>query len=64
MKKADEIGNPIVVDQKVGHTKNAVQWPVTPETLYGGPNFLYERYKTPIYITENGMSAHDSVSLD
>jgi beta-glucosidase len=26
--------------------------------------FLSERYRLPIYITENGMSAHDEVSLD
>lgn len=26
--------------------------------------FLYERYKTPVYITENGMSCHDVISLD
>ena len=25
---------------------------------------LYERYKLPVYITENGMSCHDDVSLD
>ncbi|MDE6709869.1 MAG: family 1 glycosylhydrolase, partial [Oscillospiraceae bacterium] len=29
-----------------------------------GPRFMYERYKLPIYITENGMAAHDAVSLD
>ena len=32
--------------------------------LYWGPKFLYERYKKPIYITENGMACHDIVSLD
>ena len=62
--KADENGNPVIVEQSVGHTKNAAQWPVTPETLYWGPKFLYDRYKTPFYITENGISTHDSVSLD
>lgn len=25
---------------------------------------MYERYKLPVYITENGMSAHDVLSLD
>lgn len=48
----------------VGLAKTAVQWPVTPEALYWGPRFLYERYKTPILITENGLSTHDWVSLD
>lgn len=29
-----------------------------------GVKFLYERYKLPVYITENGMSCHDVVSYD
>ena len=47
-----------------GHPKTALNWPVSPEALYWGPKFLYERYGLPIIITENGMSAHDTVSLD
>jgi len=47
-----------------GATKTAMGWFVTPDALYWGPRFLYERYKTPIIITENGMAAHDTVSLD
>lgn len=43
---------------------NAIQWPVTPECLQWGPKFLYERYHKPIYITENGLSCHDVISLD
>ena len=48
----------------VGHGKTAIQWPVTPDALYWGPKFLYERYRTPLMISENGMSSHDVVSLD
>lgn len=48
----------------VGISKTSNGWPVTPYCLYWGPKFLYERYKTPIVITENGMSCHDTVSLD
>lgn len=47
-----------------GFPKTAIQWPITPECLYWGCRFLYERYHMPIYITENGMSCHDVVSLD
>lgn len=47
-----------------GHPRTAFHWPVVPKTLYWGPRFLYERYRKPIFITENGMSAHDVVSLD
>ncbi|MBO5237162.1 MAG: beta-glucosidase [Lachnospiraceae bacterium] len=39
-------------------------WYVNPDVMYWGPKFLYERYKTPIMITENGMCCHDTVSLD
>jgi len=39
-------------------------WPITPETLYWGPKFLYERYNKPIVITENGMSNNDWVAMD
>lgn len=47
-----------------GHSKTAIGWPVTPEALYWVPNFLDERYKMPLIITENGLSCHDTVSLD
>lgn len=57
-------GEPEYLDLKTGNAKTAIQWPVTPPCLYWGPKFLYERYKLPIVITENGMSAHDCVSLD
>ena len=43
---------------------NSMGWPVTPKALYWSPKFLYERYKKPIMITENGMACHDSVSDD
>ena len=52
------------VAEPVGHPKTAIQWPITPDALYWGPKFLYERYKTPFIISENGMSSHDVVSLD
>lgn len=47
-----------------GQAKTGFQWPVTPECLYWAPKFLYERYKLPMMITENGISALDTVSLD
>jgi len=39
-------------------------WHVTPQGLYWGPRFLYERYGKPIYITENGCSGMDWAALD
>lgn len=52
------LGNP------QGHARTSIDWPITPEALYWGPMFMYERYGKPIIITENGMACHDAVSLD
>jgi beta-glucosidase len=40
------------------------EWAVAPETMYYMPKFIYERYRKPIYITENGISVRDWVSVD
>jgi beta-glucosidase len=52
------------VERAPGSPQTAMGWPVSPESLDWGPRFLYERYKLPIVITENGMASHDAVSLD
>ena len=57
-------GRPEEVRRPAGFPKTATNWPVTPEALYWGPKFLYERYRKQIYITENGMACHDTVSQD
>lgn len=57
-------GRPEEVRRPAGFPKTATNWPVTPEALYWGPKFLYERYRKPIYITENGMVCHNTVSQD
>ena len=57
-------GKPEFVKRWDGFPRTAIDWPVTPEVLYWGPKFLYERYQKPIYITENGISCHDVISLD
>jgi beta-glucosidase len=41
-----------------------MEWPVTPQALYWGPRFAWERYGKPIVITENGMSNTDWIALD
>jgi len=48
----------------VGCPSTAFNWPVTPECLFYGPQFFYERYNLPIVITENGLSSRDWVALD
>ena len=64
MIRAGKDGKPEYVNRKPGSPKTAIGWPVTPECLYWGAKFLTERYKKPLYITENGMSCHDMVSFD
>ncbi len=51
-------------NRKVGFDHTDMAWPITPDALYWGPKFLYERYQLPFYITENGLACHDIVSLD
>ena len=47
-----------------GYPRTACGWPVTPRALYWGPRFLWERYRLPFMISENGMSCHDWVMTD
>ena len=52
------------ITHKCGYAKTMASWPVTPQALYWGPKFYWERYHKPIIITENGMSNEDWVHLD
>ncbi len=47
-----------------GYPRTAIRWPITPNMMYFGTKFLYERYGLPIYITENGLSCNDKPYLD
>lgn len=62
--KAGENGEPFQVPRYEGFPRTSNGWPVTPEILRWAPQFLYERYQKSIYIAENGMAAHDVISLD
>lgn len=53
-----------ILKHKPGIAKTASEWPVTPDCLYWAAKYLYERYKLPIIITENGMADIDTVFLD
>lgn len=55
-------GKPVA--PKVGFDQTAIGWEIVPESLYWGPKFYWERYKKPIFITENGMANVDLVSAD
>lgn len=62
--RAGQDGKPEVVAFPINQPLTAFRWPVTPESLYWAPVFFYERYKKPIYITENGVCNMDWVALD
>lgn len=58
--------NPITYTENayIGSPRTFMDWTVTPESLYWSPKFIYERYKKPILVSENGMAGHDWVHLD
>ena len=60
--RPDEEGAPVT--ESWNGPRNMLGWIVLPQTLYWGTWFLYERYKKPIMITENGFPSPDCVSLD
>jgi len=62
--RAGRNGKPERLQQPVGHDLTAFRWAVTPEVMYWGTKFYWERYRHPIVITENGMSNIDWVALD
>lgn len=47
-----------------GFPRTALGWPVTPKIMHYGLRFLYERYKLPIYISENGVACNDRIYAD
>ena len=47
-----------------GMAHNELGWDIKPEALRWGVKHFTKRYKMPIYITENGLTCHDWVSLD
>ena len=59
-----ENGQPEEVPYPSGVANTAYPWVVTPEALYWGPRFLWERHHLPILITENGIANVDWVALD
>lgn len=62
--KAEKDGRYIEQPLKDGPALTTMDWEVTPESLYWGPRFLYERYNLPIVVTENGMANCDWVHAD
>ena len=47
-----------------GYPRTSLKWPVTPEVLYWGPRLIYERYRLPVAVVENGQACNDRIFLD
>ena len=62
--KSDGNGGYEIVKPKQNAVFTCMNWVVSPEALYWGPKFLYERYKLPFYITENGCAVTDIITED
>ena len=63
--RAGADGKPEVVAPPPGNPRTSFWvFDLVPEALYWGPRWYHERYGLPIYVTENGMSLTDWVSLD
>jgi beta-glucosidase len=61
---SDLSGEPKFREDIPGQPLTGFDWRITPEMLYWAVKFYHERYNKPIYITENGLSCRDWVSLD
>lgn len=59
-----EDGGYKVIKPCPGYPMTANNWPITPKSIKWCAKNLYKRYKLPIYITENGLSCRDTISLD
>ncbi|MCQ2531156.1 MAG: GH1 family beta-glucosidase [Saccharofermentans sp.] len=47
-----------------GDPRTTINWVVHEDVMYWMCKFMYERYKKPIFVAENGMANMDWVSLD
>lgn len=62
--KAGPDGQPVEVPEPVGAPQTTMGWWITPESLYWCTRFLHERYRKPLYVTENGRAVSDHVDDD
>ncbi len=60
--KSDGNGGYVHVEPDQNTVYTCMDWPVTPTALYWGAKFLYERYKLPFVISENGCATTDIIT--
>lgn len=52
------------VERASGYPVMSTGWPIDEKGIYWTLKFLYERYKTPLILAENGMANNDFISSD
>lgn len=62
--RASEGGKGELLTTAAGELRTTCGWPITPESLYWGVRFLYERYGLDIFVTENGCACPDVIAED
>jgi beta-glucosidase len=61
---AGDDGQPQVLHPPAGNPRHFIQWSIAPECIYWAPRWLWERYRVPVIISENGLAGMDWVALD
>lgn len=62
--RAGEDGRPAFVPRPAGFPRTALKWPITPRVMNEGLVNLWERYRVPLMVTEDGLSCNDKIYLD
>lgn len=62
--RVGSIGIPEEAPLPLGYPQTSYNWQITPECLYWGPRFFWERYHLPIVVTENGLANADWIAED
>jgi beta-glucosidase len=62
--RATPNGKGEVIPLPSGFPASTLGWPLLPEAMYWGLEFISRRYKAPIVIAENGVATNDWVARD
>ncbi|MDX2188045.1 MAG: GH1 family beta-glucosidase [Opitutaceae bacterium] len=62
--KADGKGGWAATHTPTGNPVTTMKWDTTPRSIYWAAKFFHDRYKLPVYFTENGTATTDFVSPD
>jgi len=62
--KADKEKGYEILEREAGFPVNSLNMPIEAKGLYWIMKFLAQRYKKPMFVTENGLCCNDVISLD